>query len=137
MSTVFEKIITREIPADIIYEDELVLAFLDIHPIRKGHALVVPKQASTNLLDTDSATWTHMAHIAKRIAHALTKITGAPGINIHMNNGYEAGQDVPHAHLHVIPRFVRDEAFTNTTHESFAGGESQALAAEIRTALTI
>ena len=66
MSTIFTKIINREIPADIVYEDELVLAFLDINPVNKGHTLVVPKVAFENIFDADIPTLGHMMAVAKK-----------------------------------------------------------------------
>lgn len=132
MSTIFKKIIDREIPASIVYEDETVLAFLDIYPIKKGHVLIVPKKEYINIFDIDPVVFAHMATIAQRIARVLMLVVKARGVNIHMNNGEEAGQDIFHAHLHVIPRFTRGEAFTAPVHESYAAGEDKNLADEIR-----
>lgn len=135
MSTIFKKIIDREIPADIIYEDDLVLAFLDIHPVKKGHALVIPKEECENIFDANPETLAHMMRIAQKIAKALMETTGAKGVNLHMNNGHEAGQDVPHAHLHVIPRFKRSEAFPIPAHEAYLDGENILLAEKIKSIL--
>lgn len=132
MDTIFKKIIAREIPADIIYEDEQVLAFLDISPIRKGHALIIPKHPAVDIFDIEADVFAHMATVAQRIARALKETVGAKGVNLHMNNGSEAGQDVFHAHLHVIPRFERGEAFENPAHETYDDGESARLAETLR-----
>lgn len=132
MDTLFTKIINREIPADIVYEDESVLAFLDIHPIRKGHTLIIPKKPAVNIFDIDSATFGHMAEVAQKISRALLKATGAQGVNIHMNNGDVAGQDIFHAHMHVIPRFERNEAFHANIHETYLDTEASALAEKIK-----
>lgn len=131
MHDIFEKIIAREIPAEIIYEDESVISFLDIRPINKGHALVVPKQKFINALDGDPETLGHMMQIAQKVALALIETTEASGINLLMNNGDTAGQDVFHAHLHVIPRFKRGEAFEPAQHVTYAEGEMAQLAKEI------
>ncbi len=132
MSTIFTKIINKEIPADIIYEDELVLAFLDINPVFKGHALVIPKKEFQNIFDGDPEYLSRMIVVAQKVANALIAVTGANGINLHMNNGHEAGQDVPHAHIHVIPRFHRDETFHVPHHETYGEHESPELAAKIK-----
>jgi len=135
MSTIFKKIIAREIPADIVYEDESVLAFLDINPIRKGHTLIIPKKESADIFDTEPETLAHMMKVAQKVACALKETTGAKGVNIHMNNGHEAGQDVFHAHIHVIPRFARGEAFATATHETYSEGEEHAFTKKIKTAI--
>lgn len=135
MSTIFKKIIDREIPADIVYEDEYTLAFLDIHPAKKGHTLVVPKKEFENVFDGDAESLGHMMATAQKVAKALVTTLGAQGANIHMNNGHEAGQEVPHAHLHVIPRFVRSELFPTPPHETYEDGESATFAERIKSAL--
>lgn len=135
MSTIFTKIINREIPADIVYEDDAVIAFLDINPVKKGHTLVVPKVAFENIFDGDPVILGHMVAVAQKIARAQMAILDAKGANLHMNNGYEADQDVPHAHMHVIPRFARGEAFVRPLHEIYDDGEGAALAENIKTTI--
>lgn len=108
METIFSKIINGEIPADIVYEDDLVLAFLDIKPANHGHTLVIPKKSFMNIFDGDSDTLAHMMKIGHHIGVALKKADLATGVNLVMNNGESAGQVVWHAHLHVIPRFNND-----------------------------
>ncbi len=135
MSTIFTKIINRDIPADIVYEDDTVLAFLDINPVNKGHTLVVPKGAFENIFDADIVVLGHMMAVAQKISHALVATVGATGVNLHMNNGEDAGQEVPHAHLHIIPRFKKGEAFLAAKHEVYSEGESVALAKNIKTAI--
>lgn len=135
MSTIFKKIIEREIPADIVYEDEYTLAFLDIHPTKKGHTLVIPKKEFENVFDGDAESLGHMVATAQKVAKALVVSLNARGVNILMNNGEEAGQEVPHAHLHIIPRFVRSELFPPPPHETYEVGESASLAERIKSAL--
>lgn len=132
MSTIFKKIIDREIPADIVYEDADILAFLDISPIRKGHTLIIPKKECVNILDADAETLSKMITVAQKVAQALTKTVGAAGINLHMNNGHEAGQDVFHAHMHIIPRFEKGETFIIPNHEKYTDNESSELAQKIK-----
>jgi histidine triad (HIT) family protein len=105
--TIFMKIIRREIPAEIVYEDADTLAFLDVKPINLGHTLVVPKKFARNLLDVDGESLAAVMRTAQKIAVALRE-TGADGVNIGINNESAAGQLVFHFHVHVIPRFVSD-----------------------------
>ncbi len=133
--TIFSKIIANEIPAEIIYEDELVLAFLDINPINKGHTLVIPKVAFENIFDADEEVFAHMAVVAKRLGNCLKDAVQADGINLIMNNGTAAGQEVFHAHLHIIPRFANDGAFPTPQHVTYEDNEVKALATQLRTAV--
>ncbi|MEM4282648.1 MAG: HIT family protein [Candidatus Woesearchaeota archaeon] len=105
---IFCKIIKKEIPANIVYENDKVIAFLDIRPINTGHMLVVPKTHNVNLLDTPEDILCELAIATKKISAAVIKAVGAQGFNIGMNNGKAAGQLVMHAHLHIIPRFPND-----------------------------
>jgi histidine triad (HIT) family protein len=133
--TIFEKIIAREIPASIIYEDEQVISFLDINPNNKGHALIVPKQKFVNIFDADEHTIGHMMVVAKRIANVLTAVVGATGVNLVMNNGKDAGQEVFHAHLHVIPRHENDNVYQKPKHTTYADDEERMLAEKIKAAM--
>jgi histidine triad (HIT) family protein len=105
---VFDKIIRREIPADIVYEDEETLAFLDIKPNHPGHTLVVSKKYFRNIFDMDEATLNSVMKTTQKMAIAIREALHADGINIAMNNEAGAGQVVFHAHVHVIPRFNGD-----------------------------
>ncbi len=116
MENIFLKIINREIPANIIYEDDLVIAFLDIVPVNKGHALVVPKKHFVNILDGDPDTLAHMMKISQKIAQAQVKELGAEGFNLVVNNGVAGGQEVMHSHFHVVPRYLGDNAYQKPSH---------------------
>jgi histidine triad (HIT) family protein len=116
MENIFLKIINREIPANIIYEDDLVIAFLDIVPVNKGHALVVPKKHFVNILDGDPDTLAHMMKISQKVAQAQVKELGAEGFNLVVNNGIAGGQEVMHSHFHIIPRYLNDKAFQKPSH---------------------
>ncbi|MBU0957901.1 MAG: HIT family protein [Nanoarchaeota archaeon] len=105
----FCKIIKKEIPSEIIYEDEAVVVFLDINPVNKGHALVVPKKHFETSLDLPDSILCDVIQIAKRVAMKQMKELKCGGVNYIMNNFKAAGQEVPHAHLHVIPRFDEDD----------------------------
>lgn len=116
--TVFTKILNREIPAHIVYEDDLVLAFLSIEPINHGHTLVIPKKPFVNLFDGDSEALAHMMRVGQKVALALKATKLGEGVNLIMNNGKEAGQEVFHAHLHVVPRNTNDSALVKPKHVS-------------------
>lgn len=105
---VFCKIIKKEIPADIVYEDEKFLAFLDINPINNGHILLIPKTHYENLYILPDDVLEGIAPLIKKLSVATKQAVKADGINIGMNNDGAAGQVVPHAHFHIIPRFSDD-----------------------------
>lgn len=104
----FCKIIEGTLPSAKIYENEHVVAFLDINPVHPGHALVVPKRHSTSLFDMPDDDIAHVFHVAKKIAQAVKEATGAGGVNVNMNNDAAAGQVVFHSHIHIVPRFEND-----------------------------
>lgn len=105
---IFCKIVAKEIPATTIFEDDEVLVFMDIGPIIKGHALVIPKKHYDPVTNTPDEVLAKLHITAKRIADAQMNALGADGVNIMQNNGKAAGQEVPHIHVHVIPRFCDD-----------------------------
>ena len=133
--TIFEKIIDREIPAEIIYEDEQVLAFLDIKPINIGHALIIPKKKFVNIFDADPEVLGHMTKIAHKIALALREVTECDGVNILMNNESAAGQEVFHAHMHVIPRKTDDHAYLPAKHLPYDETTSKEVATLLHAAI--
>ena len=132
MDTIFTKIINREIPADIVYEDEVVLAFLDINPNNHGHTLVVPKEHSVDATQTDAKTLTHILSVGQRVALAQRELLHATGNNFIFNCGADGGQEVFHTHLHVVPRFKNDGVFEPPRHTSYKEGESAAVAQKIK-----
>lgn len=107
--TVFMKIIDRELPADIVYEDDRTLAFMDINPDAPGHTLVIPKNPAVNIFDIDDETLAAVMRTVRKIAPAVRDAAGAKGVHINSNHGEEAGQIVPHLHFHIIPRRSRGE----------------------------
>ncbi|MCA9363816.1 HIT family protein [Candidatus Kaiserbacteria bacterium] len=135
MSTIFHKIIAREIPAEIVYEDEHTLSFLDINPVNKGHALVIPKEPSESIFDISEASFVRVAQTARRIANVMKEAVGADGVNIIVNNGSAAGQEIPYLHMHVIPRFADDHALSPAQHVTYEDGELSIFAAKIQNAL--
>ena len=120
-----------EIPSFKVYEDELVLAYLDINPFSKGHTLVIPKKHSAGLLDTDDETLAVIIARVKKVAAHLKEKLGCDGFNIVQNNGEAAGQTVRHVHFHIVPRWNGDDAssFVNRKGDMEA---LKALAEEVR-----
>ncbi len=134
-SSIFTRIIKREIPANIVYEDERVIAFFTIEPINPGHTLVVPKVPFVNLLDGDDNVLGHMTVIAKRIGNALIASGFATGITLIMNNEVDGGQEVFHAHMHVIPRTKDDYVFSKPKHTETTPEEISHIATTLKAAL--
>lgn len=99
----FCKILAGEIPSEKVYEDAYTYAFLDLHPVNKGHTLVVPKEHTETITETSDETLAQCMHTVKKVAIALESIYG-PAVNVITNNGKEAGQVIFHLHFHVIPR---------------------------------
>ena len=109
---IFCKIIEGKIPSAKVYEDDDVLAFLDISQTTEGHTLVVPKEHYDNFLATPKDIMHKVMDVAQRIGQAEIMVPGAKGINILSNVNKEAGQSVFHFHVHVIPRYDRMGGFT-------------------------
>lgn len=107
---VFCKIAAGHLPASVVYEDNMVLAFMDIQPANPGHVLVVPRRHFETLADMDETTGMHLFQIAMRIEQAIRNADGiqCEGSNLVQSNGAAAGQEIPHMHLHIIPRFSGD-----------------------------
>lgn len=135
MEDLFEKIIHRELPAEIVYEDEQIVAFLDIHPVAIGHTLVVPKKKSKNILDADDATLALMGPAIKKIANAIMTAFDYPAFNLEANNNSEAGQIVNHMHWHIIPRRA-DDGLKHWPGQAYAEGEMRVVGEKIRNHIT-
>ena len=106
---VFCAIAANEIPSFKVYEDDLVLAYLDINPFSKGHTLVIPKEHSSGLLDTSDETLAALVARVKKVASHLKATLPCDGFNILQNNGEAAGQTVMHIHFHIVPRYGKEE----------------------------
>jgi len=103
--TIFAKILAGEIPCHRVYEDDKVLAFLDVNPLSRGHVLVIPKEPAETLdqLSDDSAA--AIGRVLPRLSRAVMAATGARHYNVLQNNGAPAHQAVFHVHFHIIPKF--------------------------------
>ena len=106
---IFCKIINGELPSSKIYEDDKLLAFLDIQPINKGHVLIIPKQHKVLIAELDNKILGDMISLANKINQAIRQSDiKSEGINLFLADGEAAGQEVFHVHLHIIPRFQKD-----------------------------
>jgi len=106
---IFCKIIKREIPAKIVYEDDFSIAFLDIGPCTEGHTVVIPKQHFEKFTDMEEKDAGNLFASVKKVAKAVEKALNIQASNIGLNNGKAAGQEVPHVHVHIIPRKEGDK----------------------------
>jgi histidine triad (HIT) family protein len=101
--TLFEKIISREIPAHILYEDDLVIAFRDIKPAAPVHALIVPKKPIARIAEATSTDHAVLGHLLLKAAEVAAKLgLSNSGFRFVINNGPDAGESVPHLHLHIL-----------------------------------
>ncbi|HMP77798.1 MAG TPA: HIT family protein [Kiritimatiellia bacterium] len=133
---IFCRIVRGELPCEKLYEDDAVLAFMDIGPIVKGHALVIPKAHHELITDLPPHLLAPVLAVVQRVARGLYTGLKADGVNVHQTNGAASGQVVPHVHFHVIPRFHTDGHSWNWRAGSYADrGEMQGLADKIRAAL--
>lgn len=103
-NNIFAKILRGEIPSHKVYEDEHSLAFMDVMPQAAGHALVIPKQGSRNILDADPETLSRLIPVVQKVAIAAKAAFSADGVTVVQFNEPAAGQTVYHLHFHVIPR---------------------------------
>lgn len=107
---IFCQIVSGDIPADVVYETDDALAFLDANPLAPGHVLVVPKEHYARLNDVPEDVAADVYATLHRMVPAVEEAVDAPATTVAFNNGEEAGQEVPHVHGHVIPRFGDDGA---------------------------
>jgi histidine triad (HIT) family protein len=128
---IFCKIVAGELPATIVDEDERTVAFMDIAPATRGHALVIPRAHCTDLLSTDEQDLGAVALAAKRLAGRMTERLGAAGVNLINSCGAAAWQTVFHFHMHVIPRYEHDPLQLPWTPAPGEPGEIAAAAKEL------
>jgi histidine triad (HIT) family protein len=130
-SCLFCKIAAHEIPSCIVYEDDTVIAFLDINPVLPGHTLVVPKAHGQDLRESSSDALAAVMDVVKKIAPGILAVVGGEGFNLTSNVGSCAGQAIFHTHFHLIPRHAGD-GLVNWPHQGAASEELAALAQKIR-----
>lgn len=131
MDCVFCKIVAGEIPAHKVYEDDQVIAFLDIAHWTKGHTLILPKSHYADLLDTPDETVAKIAVLAKDLASNYKPTLKADGFNVNNNCGEVAGQEVMHYHVHLIPRY-KDSDFTIEVQNRAQNIDLEEVAAKLR-----
>lgn len=105
---IFCKIANGEIPSKTLYEDERFRVILDLGPAARGHALVIPKEHASDLYELPEETASQVLVLAKKMAARMADKLHCDGLNLIQNNGEAAGQTVPHFHLHMIPRYLKD-----------------------------
>ena len=128
---IFCKMVAGEIPVARIYEDEVVLAFLDIGPLSDGHTLLISKEHFEKLHDCPSELLGKVCSRLGRIAKAVAGAMNADGYNVLCNNGTAAGQLVGHLHFHIIPRSTGDGIFDRWPASMYPKGQIEATAAKI------
>lgn len=123
MQTLFTKIIEGSIPSVQLYSDQLCVVILDIAPVNKGHALVISKEVYPTTESAPASLLAHMMEITQKLDKIMREKLQADATNIIINNGPAAGQEVPHLHIHVIPRFNGDHKRLIFPKESYQEGE--------------
>lgn len=122
-TTLFTKIRDNEIPSVKIHSDDRCFVILDINPVIKGHSLVISNEPYRNIGQCPDEVLMHMICVAKRIEARQREVLHCDGSNILINNDPASGQEVPHLHIHVIPRFENDNRRFGFEHDSYAEGE--------------
>lgn len=135
MDCVFCRIVRGEAPANVVYEDEKALAFMDINPATPGHTLLIPKQHFRNVFDLDEEVAAHLMKVAVRLAPVIKEAMGADGLNILNANERAAFQSVFHFHLHLIPRWFDDDIKPLWVSRPGDPAQIRAAASRIRQAL--
>lgn len=134
-SCVFCKIVAGDIPAVKIFENDAVLAFLDIKPVNKGHVLVIPKDHFENIYTVPPELWCRVMLAVQEVSVAVKNAVSADGINLVMNNESAAGQLVYHAHIHVVPR-ENEDGLVHWPHKNYDDEEdAKSVAEKIRVTL--
>lgn len=131
---IFCKLANKDIPTNIIHEDDRFTVILDASPATKGHALILPKNHAANIYELPDEDASAVFVLAKKLATKMTEILHCDGFNIVQNNGEVAGQTAFHFHMHLIPRYLNDGNQDKLTwnHAEFTPEEIAEIAAELR-----
>jgi len=132
---VFCQIIRGESPASFTYQDDTVVAFMDVQPITQGHMLVVPREHAVLMTDINETAAMRTFRVARKLAAVARQMLGASGVNLLVMDGEAAYQDVPHFHVHVIPRYPKDGfglTFPDTYERPPARAQLDAVANHLR-----
>ena len=135
MASIFDKILSGEIPSHSVYEDQHVYAFLDINPLSPGHTLVIPREAKELLHELSDESAAAIGRALPRICRAVLSATGAKDYNVLQNNGLPAHQAVSHVHFHIIPKFEDSGLGIGWKSHSLDDAEAQSLVAKMRASL--
>jgi histidine triad (HIT) family protein len=133
--TLFSRIVRGEIPCHRVYEDDKVLAFLDVGPLSHGHTLVIPKEAAATLDALSDESAAAIGRVLPRLCRAVLAATGATAYNVLQNNGADAHQAVFHVHFHIIPKHGQAGLGVGWKPGSLDSAQGAALAEKIRTIL--
>ena len=123
MPSIFTRIISGEIPGRLVFTDDLWVALLDINPANPGHVLLIPRFEGQYLSDLPATTLASLGDRLSRVITAVKIATGCPAVNVVVNDGPAANQAVPHAHLHIIPRFPGDGKLVHPRGSPYCDGE--------------
>lgn len=129
--TIFARILDGELPCHRVHEDAHLLAILDINPVSRGHVLVISKQRVATMQELDDDAAAAIGRVLPRLCRAISKVTGTDDLNILVNNGGRAGQEVPHVHVHIIPRTEERGLRVRFEPDALPAGEGERIAAEI------
>ena len=135
MECIFCNIKDKKAEAEIIFEDDHIIAFLDIQPINYGHTLVIPKKHYDNFLTVPKDELDRMTHATQFIAGIVKRSLNADGFNIISNNGQSAGQSVFHFHFHIIPRYNNDFSLRPAV-KNYASGSMKEYGEKIRSLIS-
>ena len=137
-SCVFCRILAAELPSSPVLESDLVVAFLDIHPANPGHTLVLPRRHVESFTELSPMEVEQLARCGQRIAAALKQgFHGCEAVTFSLADGVAAGQDVPHTHLHLVPRRTGDGLVWGTAGQLQDRESLEAIASQLRTALGV
>ena len=132
---IFCKIVRGEIPSARVLETDSAVAFLDIGPVNLGHVLIVPKAHHATVADLSDDDAGHVGSLIPRLCRAVMRASGAPALNVVINNGAAAGQTVAHGHWHLIPRFADDAVRWPWPHQAYGEGELAAMREKVAAGL--
>lgn len=135
MKCIFCDIVERKEKAEILFEDEKIISFLDINPFNVGHSLVIPKTHYENFLEVPNDILGEMLSVVQQLTKGVVTGLNADGYNILSNNGRAAGQSVFHCHFHIIPRFTTDGYKFKMDLKKYGNGEMNMIAEKIKSAI--
>ena len=132
METLFTKIEKGEIPSVKIYEDDLCFVIMDINPVVKGHALVISRKPYESMAQCPDEVLAHLIQVAKRVDQKQREALKSQGSNVFINNDPASGQEVPHIHVHVVPRYENDGRKYFALHDKYEDGEMQKIGEKLK-----